>query len=169
VVHWVPPPFAIVRMWRGSGRHTGTVTSPLPIRAGTSADVPDIAEVTRRAFDRTGGEEVGMIADAHASAVFSPELSLVAVLGEQVVGPISVLPELQGRGFGSALIRRGLDVTRGRGARGVVLVGHPTYYPRFGFRPARDFGMTPDWDEAMVLPLHPGDVLRDWRGLKVPH
>lgn len=158
--------------------------SPLLIRAEQPADAPAIAEVTRRAFDRTGGEEVGMTVDARASARFSPELSLVAVLGDQVVGhallhpaphpgmlvlgPVSVLPELQGRGFGSALIRRGLDVAREQGARGVVLVGHPAYYPRFGFRPARDFGMTPEWDEAMMLPLHQEDVLPDWRGLSVP-
>lgn len=163
----------------------GTVPPSLLIRAETPADAPAIAEVTRRAFDRTGGEEVRMIADARTCARFSPELSLVAVLGEQVVGhvllhpaahpgmlvlgPVSVLPELQGRGWGLALIRRGLDVARKREARGVVLVGHPTYYPRFGFRPARDFGMTPEWDEAMVLPLGQEDELRDWRGLAVPH
>ncbi len=46
---------------------------------------------------------------------------------------MSVLPEHQQRGIGGALIREGLARLKGLGARGCCLVGHPTWYRRFGF------------------------------------
>ena len=49
------------------------------------------------------------------------------------LGPVSVLPEHQRRGIGTALIEEGLSRLRGLGARGCCLVGHPGYYGRFGF------------------------------------
>ncbi len=52
------------------------------------------------------------------------------------LGPVSVLPELQRRGIGSALINEGLSALRAMGARGCALVGDPGYYVRFGFRNA---------------------------------
>jgi len=51
------------------------------------------------------------------------------------LGPVSVEPRAQGVGVGSALIRQGLDVLRGIGAAGCVVLGEPSYYQRFGFRP----------------------------------
>ena len=59
-----------------------------------------------------------------------------------VLGPVAVLPECQNRGLGSQLIVAGLEDARTMGERIVVLVGHPWYYPRFGFKPARPLGMT---------------------------
>jgi putative acetyltransferase len=50
------------------------------------------------------------------------------------LGPISVLPEWQGRGIGSALMREALRVLEEEGAAGCVLLGEPEYYGRFGFR-----------------------------------
>ena len=49
------------------------------------------------------------------------------------LGPVSVLPELHGKGVGSALIREGLSRLRRRGACGCCVVGHPGFYTRFGF------------------------------------
>jgi predicted N-acetyltransferase YhbS len=49
------------------------------------------------------------------------------------LGPVSVWPELQHRGIGSALIRRGVADLRIAGARGIVLLGNPDYYRGFGF------------------------------------
>ncbi|WP_427963862.1 GNAT family N-acetyltransferase [Altererythrobacter sp.] len=49
------------------------------------------------------------------------------------LGPISVWPELHGRGIGSSLMRRGIADMRERAARGLVLLGDPAYYARFGF------------------------------------
>lgn len=50
------------------------------------------------------------------------------------LGPVSVWPELQRSGIGSALIKRGIADMRRMGARGIVLLGSNEYYPRFGFR-----------------------------------
>src|SRR5688572_1456955 len=56
-----------------------------------------------------------------------------------VLGPVVVLPEYQKRGIGSPLIEESLEALRGEGHPAVFLVGHPTYYPRFGFVPAARF------------------------------
>lgn len=50
------------------------------------------------------------------------------------LGPLAVAPDFQGRGVGSALLRAGLARLQAQGARGVVLLGAPAYYGRFGFR-----------------------------------
>lgn len=49
------------------------------------------------------------------------------------LGPMAVLPDYQRRGIGERLIRHGLDLLRGRDERIVIVLGHPDYYPRFGF------------------------------------
>lgn len=49
------------------------------------------------------------------------------------LAPMAVLPEYQRQGIGGRLIRHGLDLLRARGERIVIVVGHPGYYPRFGF------------------------------------
>lgn len=55
-------------------------------------------------------------------------------LGWLGLGPVSVAPDLQGRGIGSALIQEGLSQVRASGAKGCVVLGDPGYYLRFGFR-----------------------------------
>jgi putative acetyltransferase len=103
-----------------------------------------------------GGEVVGHV-------LFSP----VAVTGPagtvEGIGmaPLAVLPAHQRRGIGSALIRAGLERCRTASYGFVVLLGHPDYYPRFGFRRARDFGLENEYgaDEAfMALALRPGGL-----------
>lgn len=83
--------------------------------------------------------------------------SAVNVLG---LGPMAVLPELQRRGIGSKLVEAGLRECSGVGCQAVVVIGHPEFYPRFGFRPARAFGLRSEFDvphEAfMVSELTPG-------------
>jgi len=64
---------------------------------------------------------------------FSPVAVGEAETGWFLLGPVGVLPECQKTGIGSALIREGLTLLRERGAAGVVLVGDPGYYGRFGF------------------------------------
>lgn len=63
------------------------------------------------------------------------------------LGPLGVRPDRQGTGVGSALMHATLSAADAIGLRGVVLLGHATYYPRFGFEPAVDHGITPpqDW------------------------
>ena len=70
------------------------------------------------------------------------------------LGPVSVWPELHHRGIGSALIRQGIADLRTRGAAGIVLLGSPAYYSRFGFRhepQLRYPGPPPEYFQCLVL------------------
>jgi putative acetyltransferase len=75
---------------------------------------------------------------------------VVESAGRRVVGmglaPMAVLPDRQRQGIGSQLVRRGLEVLRERGCPFVVVVGHPEYYPRFGFEPASRHGLASQWE-----------------------
>lgn len=76
------------------------------------------------------------------------------------LGPMAVSPARQRHGIGSQLVRRGLEECRRRGYEAVVVVGHPAYYPRFGFHPGSTFGLRCQFDvpdEAfMATELRPG-------------
>lgn len=75
------------------------------------------------------------------------------------LAPIAVLPEFQRKGIGTALIREGLTICRDAGHRIVIVLGHPDFYPRFGFSAklaeplASPFGGRESW---MALELVPG-------------
>jgi putative acetyltransferase len=73
------------------------------------------------------------------------------------LAPVAVLPAYQRRGVGSRLIRFGLDWLRTRGERSVLVLGHPQYYPRFGFSSdrARMLGTPFPPDAFMALELVP--------------
>ncbi len=148
------------------------------IRAESAADRLAIRDVIVRAFGRD--EEARLVEALRASPDFAAALSLIAIDDGRVVGhilfscihirtadadvpalalaPVAVLPERQNQGIGSALIRHGLEECRRLGHRIVVVVGHPSYYPRFGFSPARAKGLdAPFPDPAfMVQELVPG-------------
>jgi putative acetyltransferase len=66
------------------------------------------------------------------------------------LGPVAVTPEWQKRGIGGELVRAVLAQAQREGAAAVVLLGHPAYYPRFGFRAAREQGLLPPapWPDA---------------------
>lgn len=74
------------------------------------------------------------------------------------LAPMAVLPDRQRQGIGAALVRAGLECCREIGFGAVVVVGHPEYYPRFGFLPGARFGIRCEYDvpdEAfMVIELH---------------
>ena len=78
------------------------------------------------------------------------------------LAPMSVIPEYQRRGSGSQLVRAGLQECRKIGLEIIVVPGHPTYYPRFGFIPAMKKGITCEFEapeEAfMVLELREGSL-----------
>jgi putative acetyltransferase len=80
--------------------------------------------------------------------LFTPVV--VASAERRVLGmglaPMAVLPNRQRQGIGSQLVRRGLDILRERGCPFVVVVGHPEYYPRFGFEPASTHGLASQWE-----------------------
>lgn len=77
-------------------------------------------------------------------------LVVVESAGRRVLGmglaPMAVLPDRQRQGIGSQLVRRGLDILRERGCPFVVVLGHPEYYPRFGFEPASTHGLASQWE-----------------------
>ncbi|MCL2057823.1 MAG: N-acetyltransferase [Oscillospiraceae bacterium] len=129
--------------------------------------------------------EGGGICDEHLlvhklrkDPVYVPELNFVAELDGQIVGhiiyskakivgsdgvahevltfgPISVLPKCQKRGIGGALIEHTTAEAKRLGFKAIVIHGHPEYYPRFGFKRAREFGLTPEHDPCMAMELIP--------------
>lgn len=62
------------------------------------------------------------------------------------LAPMAVRPDRQRQGIGSQLVRYGMETLRGRGCPFVVVVGHPEYYPRFGFEPASVHGVASQWE-----------------------
>lgn len=70
------------------------------------------------------------------------------------LAPVAVLPDHQRQGAGAAVVRAALEAARARAEERLVLVlGHPEYYPRFGFARASEYGIRPDFDvpdEAMM-------------------
>jgi putative acetyltransferase len=108
---------------------------------------------------------VSLIAEEHGAVVghimFSPvSLSDDPTLRIMGLAPMSVAPEHQRQGIGSALVRAGLERCRQLGFGAVVVLGHPAYYPRFGFSSAARLGIGCEYDvpdEAfMVVELEAG-------------
>ena len=81
---------------------------------------------------------LSLIAETENKVVGHVAFSIVTINGKDIgwygLGPISVAPEFQKQGIGSALIKAGLSKLKERGAQGCVLEGDPNYYQRFGFR-----------------------------------
>ena len=101
----------------------------------------------------TGGKIVGHLLFSQL-AIVSPERTIDAL----ALAPLAVAPERQSQGIGTELTRRGLDLCRERGQRIVIVLGHPHYYPRFGFSPelARPLESPYAGDSFMALELVPG-------------
>jgi putative acetyltransferase len=74
------------------------------------------------------------------------------------LAPMAVLPQHQRRGIGGRLIRHGLDSLRAQGEKIVIVVGHPTYYPRFGFSSGKTRGLESGFpaEAFMAMELEPG-------------
>ncbi len=147
------------------------------IREEQSADAEQIRIILQQAFGRT--EEADIVDKLRQSCPNA--ISLVGIDGEQIVGhilftpvtiqakekiitgmglaPMSVLPEFQRRGVGSQLVKTGLDFVKKAKYLFVIVLGHPAYYPRFGFVPASRYGIMSEYenvlDEAfMILVLY---------------
>lgn len=101
------------------------------------------------------GELVGGIWYADA-VIRQPDGTETPVL---TMGPVAVRPDLQGKGIGSALIRKTLDDAAGR-CCAVIIYGNPAYYGRFGFKPSSEFGITDSMgEECPAIQVYPmGDV-----------
>ena len=147
------------------------------IRLETHWDHGDVRRLVTAAFGRRA--EAELVDKLRDTDGFVPQLSLIAEQTGVIIGhvmfthvtlesdppvqvlalaPVSVYPAFQKRGVGSALIRRGLASADERGEPLVVVLGHPEYYPRFGFVPASTLGISPPWpdvpdDAFMAKPL----------------
>jgi putative acetyltransferase len=132
-------------------------TASIRIRDESEGDAAVIGEVTVAAFASmaisshteqfivealraAGALTLSLVAEVDGQIVghiaFSPVTMSDGTGGWYGLGPVSVLPQHQCRGIGSALIEAGLARLQGLGARGCCLVGHPLYYRRFGFENA---------------------------------
>lgn len=143
------------------------------IRDETEGDAAAIRGVLQRAFESpleasivdalrlACPDRISLVAE-HESEVaghilFTPvEIGAAAgVVRGYGLAPMAVRPEQQRRGLGSALVRAGLARVQAAGAPFVLVIGHPAYYPRFGFVPASRHGVRCQWpdipDEAVML------------------
>lgn len=80
------------------------------------------------------------------------------------LGPMAVAPERQNQGVGTQMLRESLGRLAAEGAAWTVVLGHPRYYPRFGFRPAREYGLACPWEAVpapafLVRELRPGGLV----------
>ncbi|TDL80515.1 GNAT family N-acetyltransferase [Peribacillus frigoritolerans] len=146
----------------------------IKIRQEAPSDISAIKKVNDAAFGQEN--EANLIHTIRKSPSFVPELSLVAE-NEEIVGhilftkitietengsevpslalaPMAVKPEFQKEGIGSQLVREGLKRCREHGYDSVIVLGHPEFYPKFGFVPASTKGIKPPFtvpDEVFML------------------
>jgi putative acetyltransferase len=156
----------------------------LVIRPEQPWDLAAVRTVNVAAFSYAGEhreQEADLVDALRASAAFAPGLSLVATVGGEVVGhvlfslivietadgdvpalalaPLAVLRGHERLRIGTRLVQAGLAEARRQGHRVVIVLGHPKYYRRLGFRPAVPLGVHAPWpgagDAFMALELTP--------------
>jgi putative acetyltransferase len=150
------------------------------IREEQPEDIPAIHDVNQRAFGQP--QEADLVDKLRRNC--NDVLSLVAVEKNQVVGhilfspatiesdkrivhgmglaPMAVLPEYQRQGVGAELARTGITGLESNGCPFVIVVGHASYYPRFGFEPASRYRIRSEWevpdDAFMILVLNDSEM-----------
>lgn len=155
----------------------------ISIRQERAGDREAVYAVHTAAFGRKS--EATLVDLLRNDQAFIPALSIVAHLGDQLVGhvliteieivsedgkvtpslalaPIAVVPEFQQQGIGSRLIKVALDKARSLGYSSVIVLGHAAYYPKFGFVPAGKWQIKAPFEVAdevfMALELQPGGL-----------
>ncbi len=151
------------------------------IRQTEKSDLEDILFVERTAFGSE--EEAKLVLDLLEDSSAEPIVSLLAFQADQPIGhilftnarlepeqsvaasilaPLAVLPEFQNQGIGGKLIERGIIILERMGINLVFVLGHPPYYPKFGFEPAIPLGLDASYpvpeknhDAWMVRSLSP--------------
>lgn len=141
------------------------------IRKESVQDYAIVEKTVKSAFEKaehTDGKEHILVKNLRNSKAFIPELSLVAEEAGKVVGhilftkiliegansnkeglalaPIAIRPSHQGQGIGGKLIEKGHMIAKELGFQLIVLLGHPSYYPRFGYKPASTFNIKAPFD-----------------------
>ena len=154
----------------------------IEIRDEQPGDAVAVREVNRQAF---GQDDEGRIVDALRDNG-AASLSLVAVDSGAIVGhimfsplsvgpvvgaglgPMAVVPGHQRQGIGSRLVKAGIERLRSTGCPFIVVIGHPSFYPRFGFQPAAVYALTCEWDvppEVFMVNILNPDVVGSLRGV----
>ena len=132
------------------------------IRQENKNDYEEIYNVVKTAFEtaeHSDGNEQDLVVALRNSDSFIPELSLVAIKDNKIVGhilftkikignheelalaPLAVLPEYQKQGIGSKLIQQGHKIAKELGYHYSIVLGSETYYPKFGYVPAIQYGI----------------------------
>lgn len=132
------------------------------IRQEQSTDYDIVYEVIKGAFanaEHRDGNEQDLVVELRKSKSFIPELSLVAIEDDRIVGhilftkaivnnvevlalaPLSVLPEYQNKGIGLSLMNQGHIIASRLGYEYSIVLGHSKYYPKAGYVPASRYGI----------------------------
>ena len=136
----------------------------MSIRAEKSADLDGISKINIEAFDTK--EEVTIVNALRSSGVTN--ISLVYEKNNELVGhilftpveligdksslklmglaPMAVIPKFQNKGVGSSLIKEGIQQCIDNGYDAIIVLGHPDYYPKFGFVPSIKYGIKSEYD-----------------------
>lgn len=156
----------------------------IEIRPENENDHSETEALTREAFwdvYKPGCDEHLVLHNMRHIPAFIPELDFVAVYQDRIIGhiiyskakvidqndlahdvlsmgPVSVLPEYQGKGIGSQLIKHSTAVAAKMGFNAVIIFGNPEYYSRFGFKNAEKYNITTsqgdNFDAFMALELY---------------
>ena len=155
----------------------------IEIRQENQKDYEEVYRVIKTAFEtaeHSDGNEHDLVVALRNSDSFIPELSLVAVKEDKIVGyilftkikienheeialaPLAVLPEYQKQGIGSMLIEQGHKIAKKLGYHYSIVLGSENYYPKFGYIPAIQYGIQAPFDVAnenfMALKLNATDT-----------
>ncbi|WP_312207934.1 N-acetyltransferase [Empedobacter sp.] len=163
------------------------------IRKEEEKDYNQVFELIEKAFENeeySDHREQFLVERLRNSDSFVPDLSLVCEMNEMIVGyilltkikikhsdfsydslalaPVAVLPNYQGNGIGGHLIEFAHKKARELGFESIILLGHPTYYPKFGYRKASDFDIQLPFDvpdeNCMAIELEE-DALKNVNGM----
>jgi predicted N-acetyltransferase YhbS len=147
--------------------HLSQVKYSMIIRQETADEYEVVDSLIKKAFahaEYADGNEHDLVSQLRKSEAYIPQLSLVAERNGEIVGhimftratvgdhvilalaPLSVLPEYQHQGIGTALIEEGHRRASALGYGYSVVVGSETYYPRMGYLPADAYGIKPSFD-----------------------
>jgi predicted N-acetyltransferase YhbS len=168
----------------------GVVCMGFVIRQEQEKDYGSTEEVVKDAFalvDHSEQKEHQLVSRIRQTDAFVPELSLVAInkdnneilghilLSKVLIGngdgqkvealalaPVSVLPDYQNEGIGKSLIHKALEKARELGFQSVIVLGHPEYYPKFGFKKSSLWQIKAPFEVAeealMALELQKGSL-----------